>query len=72
VWEARNCWKGPYNIKALVVFSFSYIEYSDIFISHKIGLILLYDSLITYIGFVEYTLFLSFHWLMYFYRFNIP
>ena len=25
LWEARNYWKGPYNIKALVVFSFSYI-----------------------------------------------
>jgi hypothetical protein len=45
----------------LVVLSFSYLYYSNIFLSHKIVLILLYDSLITYIGFVEYTLFLSLH-----------
>jgi hypothetical protein len=72
VWEARNCWKGPYNVKALVIFYFSYLHYNNIFVSHKIGLILLYGFLITYIGFVEYTLFLSLHWLVSFYRFNIP
>jgi hypothetical protein len=72
VWEARNYWKGPYNIKAMVVFSLSYSYYSNIFLSHKIGLILLYNSLITYIGFFEYTLLLSLHWLVSIYRFNIP
>jgi hypothetical protein len=72
VWEAKNYWKGPYNIKALVVFSLSYLKYHDIFLSHKIFLILLYDSLITYIGFVKYMFFLSLHWLVSFYRFIIP
>jgi hypothetical protein len=50
VCEARNCWKGPYNIKA---FGFIFIPHSliQLYFSflYEFYLFILYDSLIMYI-----------------------
>jgi hypothetical protein len=50
VWEARNCWKEPDNIKA---FGYIFLPHSliQIYFSflYECYLFILYDSLITYI-----------------------
>ena len=51
VWGMKDSWKGPYDIKAMVVISLSHlIWYSNMILSYKACCVLLYDSLITYIG----------------------
>jgi hypothetical protein len=51
VWVMKENWKGPYDIKAMVVISLSHlIWYSNMILSYKDCCVLLYDSLITYIG----------------------
>ena len=57
IWSKCVCWsKGPLKgdlatSRILVVLSTFYlILYNDMFLSHKTSLVLLYDSLITYIG----------------------
>jgi len=51
VWGMKDSWKGPYDIKAMVVISLSHlIWYSNTILSYKSCCVLLYDSLITYIG----------------------
>jgi hypothetical protein len=49
VWGMKDSWKGPYDIKAMVVISLSHLIFNMI-LSYKSCCVLLYDSLITYIG----------------------
>jgi hypothetical protein len=51
VWGTKESWKGPYDIKAMVVISLLHlICYNNMILSYKSCCVLLYDSLITYIG----------------------
>ena len=51
VWEMKDSWKRPYDINSMVVISLSHlIWYSNMILSYKPCYVLLYDSLITYIG----------------------
>ena len=50
LWGMKDSWKGPYDIKAMIVISLSHlIWYSNMILSYKACCVLLYDSLITYI-----------------------